>query len=129
MNYTKQITEALESAAKLAKSEKYIDDAAHVFRQKRSFHAKTQVEAEAKKHAETAVFDGKKFDTHNPQIALEWEHFLSDSEAIRLRDAYDSAFFSYAPQIHECHKCEKSYTGKSCPTCENRRFEADHSNL
>ena len=129
MTYTQQITEAVAVAVKLAQKEKYAEDAAYVHRKKIRDLAKSQVEEAAKKHAETAVFDGRKFTEYNPTIALEWAHFLTESASIKLRDAYDSAFFSYAPTIHECHKCEKSYTGKSCPTCENRRFEADHSNL
>ena len=127
MNYTEKITAAIESAAKLARNESEIEDAAHIYRQKVSFHAKNQVEEEAKKHAETAVFDGRKFDTHNPAIALEWAHFLSIPDAIELRDDYDRAFFSYAPNVYECNKCEKDYTEKTCPTCENRRFESDHA--
>ena len=128
MTYTQEITQIMASASLLASTEKNVEDAKHIYIQAIRKAATEQTQKLAMEHAEIAEFDGKKFDSFDDVIATFWGHFFGFL-LVELKDLYADTFSACTPTINECHKCEKSYTGKSCPTCENRRFEADHSNL
>ena len=130
MNDKKQISaisSAIIAAARMANKEVEGEDASHVFNTEIMMRGSAAVTRQAELDAISAKQNDSVWIGSDLSTAEIWGRFFPDFSD-HFRETYEIAFDELTPDLELCEKCQKySIEGEDCPTCENRRFESDHS--